>query len=927
MAAYDPQRIDQKWQAYWAEHGTFQADRRSGKPKYYVLDMFPYPSGAGLHVGHPLGYIASDIVARYKRHQGYEVLHPMGYDAFGLPAEQYAFQTGQHPAVTTRENAQRYREQLQQIGLSFDWSRELFTSDPNYYRWTQWIFLQLFESWYDTQAGCARPITELLDILEREGNSLLLAAGGENAPVVTAEEWQAMDAVQRAHLLHHYRLAYLADAEVNWCPDLGTVLANDEVNNGYSERGGFPVYKKTMRQWFLRITAYAERLLEGLHQLDWPEAVKEMQRNWIGRSHGAEVRFPLDDDRLEPLTVFTTRPDTLFGVTFMVMAPEHERAVELATPEHKLEVEGYIRQVQTKTERDRLADTHEISGVFTGRYAIHPFTGEQIPVWLSEYVLSTYGTGVIMAVPAHDARDHGFARHFDLPIREVVAGGDPQREAYDAKEGKLVNSEFLNGMSVAEAIPAALHEIETRDLGRARVNYRMRDAGFSRQRYWGEPFPIVYRGGVAHPIPTDELPLELPEIDSYKPTPDGQPPLARASAWVEHPQGGERETNTMPGYAGSSWYFLRFMDPQNDERFVGEASEAYWRQVDFYMGGAEHATGHLLYARFWQQFLYDQGWVSISEPFQKLVNQGMILGRSNFVYRVIGRNKLVSHAYKAQYNTQALHVDIDLVDRDDALDIEAFRRQYPEFAEADFVLEEDGRYYCGAEIEKMSKAKFNVVNPDNLVARYGADVFRTYEMFLGPIEQSKPWNTNGIEGVSKFYRRLWNLYHDEQGAWAVEEREASEKELKILHKCIKKVSEDIDAMSLNTCVSTFMSTVNELTAASCRKRVVLEPLAVLISPFGPHLAEELWRLLGHESSISTAPWPEFDEAYLRENTFEYPVSVNGKLRAKAEFPLDMPREQVAEQAKALPAVQKWLEGKNVQKVVVVPGKIINMVVK
>ena len=926
-STYDHQSIDQKWQQYWMHKGIFHADESSGKPKYYVLDMFPYPSGAGLHVGHPLGYIASDIVARVRRHQGYEVLHPMGYDAFGLPAEQYAIQTGQHPATTTAQNARRYKQQLKSIGLSFDWSREIFTSDPSFYKWTQWIFIQLFESWYDHNVKCARPLTELIDQLENEGNSRVHAAGGEQAPTIGAETWRKMDPVEKSRLLQHYRLAYLADAEVNWCPDLGTVLANDEVKDGYSERGGFPVYKKKMRQWFLRITAYAERLLQGLDRLDWPEPVKEVQRNWIGKSHGAEVHFYLDDPELKPLSVFTTRPDTLFGVTFMVMAPEHERAQAIASPEQQEAVARYIREAQAKTERDRLADTRTITGVFTGRYARHPFTDDLIPIWLSEYVLAGYGTGVIMAVPAHDSRDHAFARHFDLPIREVVSGGDPQREAYDAKEGRMVNSQFLNGMEVAEAIPAAIHEIQSRDLGAATINYRMRDAGFSRQRYWGEPFPIVYQNGIPVALPSDQLPVTLPEIESYKPTSEGQPPLARATEWTLQEDGSERETNTMPGYAGSSWYFLRFMDPYNPERFCSSKREAFWQHVDFYMGGAEHACGHLLYARFWQMFLYDRGWVSQPEPFQKLVNQGMILGRSSFIYRVVGRNKLVSHALKEQYPTQALHVDIHLVDDQDRLDVAAFRKRYPEFADADIITEDDGYYYCGHEIEKMSKARFNVVNPDDLVNRYGADTFRTYEMFLGPIEQSKPWNTNGIEGVSKFYRKVWLLFHSSQGEWLVNDAEPTPAEYKTLHKTIKKVTEDIENISFNTCVSALMVAVNELTAAACHKRSILEPLCILISPFGPHIAEELWEQLGRQPSIAQAPWPQHDEKYLLEDTFEYPVSVNGKLRTRAEFPLDMPKEQIAEQAKALPAVQKWLEGKSVQKIIVVPGRIINMVVK
>ena len=916
---YDFRAIEQKWQRRWAERKTYKVEVDKNRPKYYVLDMFPYPSGAGLHVGHPLGYIASDIYSRYKRLKGFNVLHPMGYDAFGLPAEQYAIQTGQHPAVTTEKNINRYREQLDKIGFSFDWNREVRTCDPKYYKWTQWAFLKMFDSYYNNVCQKARPIAELVVAFEQNGTQGVDAACTHELSF-TAEEWKAMSEAEKEATLQNYRLAFRADTLVNWCPGLGTVLANDEVKDGLSVRGGFPVEQKQMKQWQLRVTAYAQRMLDGLEQLEWSESLKEIQRNWIGRSVGAQLFFGLKGTE-EKLEVFTTRPDTIFGVTFMVLAPEHELVEQLTTPEYKEAVEAYLAETKKRSERERMADTKRVSGQFTGGYAINPFNGKEIPIYISDYVLAGYGTGAIMAVPAHDSRDYAFARHFGLPLIPVVEGGDLEKESYDAKEGRLINSEFLNGLDVKEAIVTMFDEIEKRGFGKKKINYRLRYAIISRQRYWGEPFTIYYKDNVAYPLPEDKLPLELPPIENFGPTADGEPPLAHAVNWQTE-EGYPLELSTMPGFAGSSAYYLRYMDPHNDNALVSREADEYWRNVDLYVGGIEHATGHLMYSRFWNMFLYDLGYVCESEPFKKLVNQGMIQGRSNFVYRVVGTNKFVSLGLKKQYETQEIHVDVNIV-RNDLLDLDAFRAWRPEFADAEFILE-DGKYVCGWAIEKMSKSMFNVVNPDNIVEDYGADTLRMYEMFLGPLEQSKPWDTNGIDGVHKFLRRFWRLFYNRDGEYVVSDEAPTAAELKSLHKTIKKVGEDIENFSFNTSVSAFMICLNEL--GGCNKRAILEPLVVLIAPFAPHIAEELWESLGHTTSVCDASFPEYDQKYLVEDRIEYPISFNGKMRYKKVLPAGLTPKQVEEAVVSDPAAAKYLDGKTPKKVIVVPGKIVNVVI-
>ena len=925
---YNFVEIEKKWQRFWAENHTFRVTEKSSKPKYYVLDMFPYPSGAGLHVGHPLGYIASDIFTRYKRLKGFNVLHPMGYDAFGLPAEQYAIQTGQHPAKTTEANIARYRQQMDKIGFSYDWEREVRTCDPDYYKWTQWAFLKMFGHYYDKTADKALPIGELVERFAKEGNANVNAACGE-VPTFSAQEWNAFDQRRRSDILMQYRIAYQGETSVNWCPALGTVLANDEVKEGYSVRGGHPVEQKKMKQWQLRVSAYAERLLAGLDKLDWTDALKEMQRNWIGKSQGAEMIFKTvtpGSEKQYDMTIFTTRADTVFGVTFMVLAPESDWVEKLTTAEQKSAVEEYLAFAKKKTERERMAETRKMTGVFTGSYAINPFTGKEVPVWVSEYVLSGYGTGAIMAVPAHDSRDYAFAKEFNLPIIPLIEGCDVSQQSFDAKEGIMCNSGFLSGMSVKEAIPAAIDEVERLGIGRRKINYRLRDAIFSRQRYWGEPFPIYFKEGIATPIPEEELPLRLPEVDKFLPTEQGEPPLARAENW--NYKGYPIEKSTMPGFAGSSAYYLRYMDPSNKSALVSREADEYWRDVDLYIGGTEHATGHLIYSRFWNKFLYDLGYVVEPEPFRKLVNQGMIQGRSNFVYRIVNTNTFVSAGLKDQYETTEIHVDINIV-HNDRLDLEAFKRWMPDYANAEFILE-NGEYICGYAVEKMSKSMFNVVNPDNVCAQYGADTLRLYEMFLGPLEQSKPWDTKGIDGVHRFLKKLWRMvFADDRGedeTLAVTDQKATPAELKILHTLIHKVETDIENFSYNTSVSAFMIALNELSALKCNKREIIEPIVVLLSPFAPHICEELWNRLGHNESISFATFPEYVEAYTVENTFEYPVSFNGKMRFKMTFPKDMPIKEVEKGVIENPQTAKYLDGGSVKKIIVVPCKIINIVV-
>ena len=1039
---YNFGKIEQKWQAYWAENQTYKVTEDSEKPKYYVLDMFPYPSGAGLHVGHPLGYIASDIFSRYKRLQGFNVLHPMGYDAFGLPAEQYAIQTGQHPAITTEENIARYREQLDKIGFSYDWDREIRTSDPEYYKWTQWAFIQMFQSYYDTQLQRAKPIARLEGHFRMRGTDNVHAA--TSVPMeFTDEEWNLKSDKEQQETLMNYRIAYLGESMVNWCPQLGTVLANDEVSEGFSIRGGYPVEQKKMRQWFLRVSAYAERLLEGLDELDWSDSLKETQRNWIGRSEGAVIHIPLPESTLKKdaldeetpsygeagealwkiaknnqlgfklkrdykigdtivpfvnldkgvviaietgelltaeekdehiiaqskmklggfrifsltqseiladpegvgqqikeyvesvpaadipisdeiggdvIPVFTTRPDTIFGVTFMVLAPESELVEQLTTPEQQEAVEKYIVQTKKRTELERISDK-KVTGVFSGSYATHPFTEEPMPIWISDYVLAGYGTGAIMAVPAHDSRDYAFAKHFNLPIIPLIEGCDVSQESFDAKEGIMINSDFLNGLTVEEAIKRATEEISKKELGYSQVNYRIRDAIFSRQRYWGEPFPIYYKDGMPYTLSESELPLELPPVDKFLPTETGEPPLARAENWVSE-DGYPLETSTMPGFAGSSAYYLRYMDPHNRLALVSQEANHYWRSVDLYIGGTEHATGHLVYSRFWNKFLVDLGVSCEEEPFKKLVNQGMIQGRSNFVYRIKNTNKFVSLNLKDQYDTTPIHVDVNIVHHD-VLDIEAFKKWNPEYSNAEFILE-DGKYICGWAIEKMSKSMFNVVNPDDIVAKYGADTLRLYEMFLGPLEQSKPWDTNGIDGVHRFLRRTWALFHTND-SFQVSDEEPTSEELKVLHKLIQKISYDIEHFSFNTSVSAFMICVNELTALKCNKRAVLSEMLICLAPFAPHISEELWSKMGNKETIFNAEWPVFNEEYLKEDAFKYAISFNGKVRYTLEFAADADKTEIEETVLNHPDSQKWIAGKTPKKVIVVPKKIVNVV--
>ena len=922
MADYNFREIETRWQAYWAENHTFEAQTDPTKPKYYVLDMFPYPSGAGLHVGHPLGYIASDIYSCYKRLRGFNVLHPMGYDAFGLPAEQYAIQTGKHPEETTEKNIARYREQLDRIGFSYDWSREIRTCDPDYYKWTQWAFLKMFGSWYDNDLQKARPIEELEAAFAAGGSESVNAACSEHEPF-TAEQWNAFDERQKAAALMNWRIAYQGETSVNWCPKLGTVLANDEVKEGYSVRGGHPVEQKKMTQWQLRVSAYAGRLLDDLESLDWTDSLKDMQRNWIGRSQGCEMVFKTYNGEKEyDVTIFTTRADTVFGVTFLVLAPESDWVEKLTATDRKAEVEAYLAQARKKTERERISQTKTVAGVFSGSYAVNPLTGEKVPVWISEYVLSGYGTGAIMAVPAHDSRDYAFAKAFNLPIIPLIEGCDISESSFDAKEGTMCNSGFLNGMSVKEAIPAAIDYVESHGLGHRKVNYRLRDAIFSRQRYWGEPFPICYRDGIATPLPEDKLPLRLPEIDKYLPTENGEPPLARAKDWDY--EGNPLETSTMPGFAGSSAYYLRYMDPHNPDALVSREADEYWRNVDLYIGGTEHATGHLIYSRFWNKFLYDLGYVCEKEPFRRLINQGMIQGRSNFVYRIIGTNTFVSYGLKDKYETTEIHVDVNIVNND-RLDTEAFRRWMPDFADAEFILE-NGEYICGWAIEKMSKSMFNVVNPDMVCDSYGADTLRLYEMFLGPLEQSKPWDTKGIDGVHRFLKKVWRLFYDRDGL-ILTDKKATPAELKSLHKLIGKVTADIEAFSYNTAISAFMIAVNELTELGCNTREVLDPLVVLLSPFAPHIAEELWRASGHIDTITWAKWPEYDESLTVEQNCTYAVSFNGKTRFTLDLPKAMPKEEVEATVRANAQTAKYVAGGSILKMIVVPGKIVNVVVK
>ena len=943
---YKFREIEQKWQQTWAAEKNYHVEAQEGKPKFYVLNMFPYPSGAGLHVGHPLGYIASDIYARYKRQQGFNVLNPMGYDAYGLPAEQYAIQTGQHPAITTVKNIARYREQLDKIGFSFDWDREVRTCDPQYYHWTQWAFIKMFGSYYSNAEQKAKPIETLVSHLQQHGTEGLDVAQSEELQF-TAAEWNAMDEARQREVLMNYRLAYLGETMVNWCPQLGTVLANDEVVDGVSERGGYPVVQKKMKQWCLRVSAYAGRLLEGLDSLDWTDSIKETQRNWIGRSEGTEMQFSVKDSDLK-FTIFTTRADTIFGVTFMVLAPESELVAQLTTEAQRADVEAYLEATKKRTERERIAD-RRVTGVFTGSYAINPFTGDEIPVWVSDYVLAGYGTGAIMAVPAHDSRDYAFARHFNLPVIPLIEGADVSEQSFDAKEGTVMNSPAagrealhgfsLNGLSVKEAIAATKAFVTEHKLGRVKVNYRLRDAIFSRQRYWGEPFPVYYKNGQPYMVPEQCLPLELPEVTDFKPTETGEPPLGNATRWawntatcqvtdnslIDNVSIFPLELSTMPGFAGSSAYYLRYMDPRNDEALVSPQANAYWQQVDLYVGGSEHATGHLIYSRFWNKFLYDLGVACTDEPFRKLVNQGMIQGRSNFVYRIKDTNRFVSLGLKDQYDVTPIHVDVNMV-QNDVLDLDAFRAWRPEYATAEFELE-DGKYICGWAVEKMSKSMYNVVNPDMIVERYGADTLRLYEMFLGPINQSKPWDSNGIDGCARFLRKAWGLFYPKGGDLAVTDAEPTRAQLKTLHQLIRKVTDDVEDFAYNTAVPAFMIAVGEWQKQQCTSRAVLAPFVSLLAPFAPHMAEELWHALGNSGSVCDAPWPECDEQYLQEDTCTLSVSFNGKTRFTLDFPADASKEDIEKTALASEQASKYLDGKQVVKVVVVPGRIVNIVIR
>lgn len=917
---YNFREIEAKWRKYWQENKTYKTEKDSNKEKFYVLDMFPYPSGAGLHVGHPLGYIASDIYARFKKQKGFNVLHPMGYDAFGLPAEQYAIQTGQHPAITTAANLERYREQLDQIGFSYDWDREVRTSDPNYYKWTQWIFLQLFHSYYNTELDKADDIKNLVAVFEKEGNASVNAHSSQEK-IFTADEWNTMSKKDQQAILMNYRLTYLSDSFVNWCPALGTVLANDEIKDGLSERGGHAVERKKMQQWSMRITAYAERLLTGLENIDWSEAIKEIQRNWIGKSVGALVQFEIDQHN-EKIEVFTTRPDTIFGVSFMVLAPEHELVNQITTTEQKAAIEKYQTKAAARSERERMADVKSVSGEFTGAYAKHPFSGELIPIWIGDYVLASYGTGAVMAVPSGDQRDWDFATKFKLSIPAVIEGQDVSEGADANKEGIICNSDFLNGLPVKKAIAKAIEAMESKGIGKGKVNYRLRDAVFSRQRYWGEPIPIYYKDGIATAMDENELPLKLPEVDKYLPTEDGEPPLARAENW-KTADGHPIETNTMPGWAGSSWYFARYLDPHNSKEFASKEALDYWQNVDLYIGGAEHATGHLLYARFWTKFLFDKGLLPFDEPFKKMINQGMITGNSKFVYRDKTDGKFYSKGLINGKDLTAIHVDVSLVSND-SLDLEAFKASREEYANAEFVLE-DGKYICGSEIEKMSKSKFNVVNPDTIINSYGADTLRLFEMFLGPLEQSKPWDTDSIEGVHRFLRKFWRLFHDEHNNFSVTDTEPTKLELKILHKTIKKVEEYIERFSFNTVVSAMMICVNELNDIKSNNKTVLEQLLILIASYAPHIAEELWQKMGNKNSVTKAAFPKFEEKYLVESSHKYPVSFNGKMRFVLELPLDLNPHEIEKRVMEHEESQKWLEGKTPKKVIIIPKKIVNIV--